>query len=646
MSPRDRLQGWGRALVRRGDHLAIVLVVAVLLPRLLLGDRPASWDHVVHYTKAWSFLHRLPHLDLWSWDWRMYAGFPTEFGYPVTAESVVVAVWGAFLGSISLSRAYAWSIFAVYVFGAEAIYRTLSRLVGRGAAAVATLLYLTDFGWFFAGGWFFTLLFGVWPAFLGVAIGLLLLSTWLDVLRDASRTRYLTATLWLGLAVLSHPVEMIFVPMMFLALAIWVATEPELRTRCTIERALKHLAVSVPGAAALAAFWLVPFLRTSAFTLDRGVAGTGVHDMLVALAGGKLFDNMVPLAAWGGLAGLMLCFRSGGERLVGLFWCLALAAMTTLPRDVVFALAGVDLNHKVEFPRIGMLLKPFWFAAAAWIVIALGRVVLRRGGRWALAGAVAAAAIAVALRPGVVLKMAVPFPMEYRAPRDLEDMRAVGAWLDARAHEGSGFFRAGHSPVNNHDLVELGTMTTVPLLKGEFTPGVNFSSNMLPMTPETADAVNVRYFVATEPYDQPGYVLIQTLGPYGIYENRRWSPEVVRVARGTGTIANASVEPRAIEFDASAGSSGSALVAAGYFPDWKATRDGVEVPVAPESLDGAPGHTLMSVPLAPGHYVLAFRRSAVDVAAFLLSGAAWAALAACAVTAVRRRRSTRVAAAV
>lgn len=646
MSLRDRFLGWGRALVRRGDHLAIVIVIAILLPRLLLGDRPASWDHVVHYTKAWSFLHRLPHLDLWSWDWRMYAGFPTEFGYPITAETVVVSVWAAFLGSISLSRAYAWSIFAVYVFGAEAIFRALSRLVGRGAAAVATVLYLTDFGWFFAGGWFFTLLFGVWPAFLGVAIGLMLLSTWVDVLRDPARTRYLSVTVWLALAILSHPVEMIFVPMMFFVLAVWVATEPELRTRATIDRALRHLAVSVPWAAALAAFWLVPFLRTSAFTLDRGVAGTGLHDMLAALAGGKLFDNMVPLAAWGGLAGLLLCFRSGGERLVGLFWCLALAAMTTLPRDLVFAVSGLDLNHKVEFPRVAMILKPFWFAAAAWILLALGRWVLRRGGRCALAGALAVAAVAVVWRPGVALKTAVPFPLSFRAPHDLEDMRAVGAWLDARAREGRGFFRAGHTPENNHDLVELGTMTSVPLLKGEFTPGVNFSSNMLPMTREVADAVNVRYFVATVPYDQPGYVLIETLGPYGIYENRSWSPSIVRVARGAGTVTNASVEPRAIAFDASAGSSGTVLVAAGYFPDWKATRDGVEVPIAPESPDGAPGHTLMSVPLAPGHYVLTFRRSSIDVAAFLLSGAAWAWLAACAVAAARRRRSARLAAAV
>ena len=34
---------------------------------------------IVHYTKAVSFIHRLSSLDLWTWDWSMFAGYRTEY---------------------------------------------------------------------------------------------------------------------------------------------------------------------------------------------------------------------------------------------------------------------------------------------------------------------------------------------------------------------------------------------------------------------------------------------------------------------------------------------------------------------------------------------------------------------------------------
>jgi hypothetical protein len=206
-------------------------------------------------------------------------------------------------------------------------------------------------------------------------------------------------------------------------------------------------------------------------------------------------------------------------------------------------------------------------------------------------------------------------------------MREVGRWLDARADAGEGVFRAGHTPGEEHGMVELGTLTRVPLLKFGFTPAMTYRSDMRPVTPGVADLVGLRYLIDQDPLAETDLVLRARLDPYFIYEYPEWNPSPVRVLQGEGDISGAALEPRRIRFDAASGAAGTALIAAGYFPNWRATRNGEPVPVTATSIDGAASHTMMTVALAPGHYELSFVRLPFERAAFLVSFAAWSAMA-------------------
>jgi len=617
------------ALARRLKHLGppalILLFVTVLLPGQLAGHRPASWDHVVHYTKAVSFAHRLPALDLWGWDWSMYAGYPTEYGYPLTAEVVVTAVFGLALGTISLSHAYALAFFGVYVFGAGAVYWTFSRWIGRTAAALTVFFYLTDYGDFFSGGWFFTVLFGVWPVFLSLAVGLLFLERLVALAQggdDAPRWPALSGLL--GVTLLSHPMQLVLVPLLLVALGLHMTLSADLRNRPAFRRVLRGVGLALPWAFSLAAFWYVPFLVNAAYTQDRGSPGIGPLDLASGLATGHLFAKMVPVAAWAGLAGaIAVWFTRGPARLIGVVCGVGLAAMTSIPRGIVLALTGFDLNQKLEFPRIAMLVKPFWFAAASWMLVAVARYVHRKTGRLGLALFLLAGAGAAVWNHRLFTIMEFPYPMIERTAPELDRMREVGRWLDARADETEAPFRAGHSTVEDHDLVELGTMTRVPLLKFSYTPAVNFLSNLLPVTREIVDVVGMRYLVVPQPVEDPEFVLRARIDPYLIYENPSWHPSPVGVLSGEGAISGVKLGPRAVAFDAAPGAAGRALIAAGYFPNWEATRDGRPVAISSFAIDGARTHSLMTVELAPGHYELTFKRRPYERFAFLLSLAAW-----------------------
>ena len=325
-------------LVARLRQLAgpalVAAFVVLLLPGPLIGRRPASWDHVVHYTKAVSFIHRLPSLDLWGWDWSQYAGYPTEYGYPLTAEVAVAAVFATALGTISIGHAYALAFFCAYLFGAAVVYWTFSRWIGRIAAAVTVFFYLTDFGDFFIGGWFFTVLFGVWPVFLSISFGLLFAERLVAFVGDRAAVSPVALGALLGVTLLSHPMQLVLVPLTSVATALWVVCEADLRHQATLMRAQRGAVVAIPLAAALAAFWYGPFLANAAFTQDRGSPGTAPLTLLTGLVTGHAFAKMVPVAAWAGLAGAVgLCVVRGRARLIGLACVVGLVAMTSIPRD-------------------------------------------------------------------------------------------------------------------------------------------------------------------------------------------------------------------------------------------------------------------------------------------------------------------------
>ena len=56
----------------------------------------------------------------------------------------------------------------------------------------------------------------------------------------------------------------------------------------------------------------------------------------------------------------------------------------------------------------------------------------------------------------------------------------------------------------------------------------------------------------------------------------------------------------------------------GYFPKWRATRDGTPVPITPLPVPNVESAVFMQVPLAPGTYRFRYHRTASDYVGTLL----------------------------
>lgn len=604
----------------------IATVATLMMADVFAGERPVSYDHTVHYFKAHQLHTRfLPQGRLYGWSQRWFAGYPVNYLYPIGADLWVNFVYMLGFGLLSFSRAYGIAFWLMHLLSGVAAYRFGKLVGGRAVGLVTGLLLITDLSAFRHGGWAYTVVYGVWPQALSLAFAMLALCH-LPALFERRGTRAVGAFgLWMGLAILCHPMALVFMAVLLVGSALAAAFADGVRAPSGIVRLLGGYAV----ASLVACTWLLPFLSTRRQTTPMGVWWDTTYEMARGLWELTMLPGTIGYVLAFGLCGLLLSLRS--RRFV-----LLLSAWMCLIVPVLFSSTFVDELRlpelasafaKVQYLRISTMVKPFWFALAGYFIVLL----VRRGKRLLPDGAARGPA-PNALRAGVyalllglvVLPIAVPAAQLFYSKHVSKSLRTVHdrqfqadrkkltAWLSTHLPRDR-FYRVGIFTAHNHDLFDLASELDFPVYKRGFTPCANFVYKMNSPEADVLQAVGVRFVIVKKMLPEADFELLERFGIYRVYRYLHYRPEPYQVVSGQADVRLRRFEDERVDLDVGPGAHGKLRLSVSWFPRWKAYRDGHPVPISVSSLEAEPDTTgFITVPLSEGRYSFVFERSLVD----------------------------------
>jgi hypothetical protein len=624
---------------REALSVAFVIGLAALMlhPIILRGDWPVGHDHPVHIArlalvKAAILEHGTPWV--WSHDW--FAGFPLNVTYPIGADLFVLAVHALSLGMLKLEHSYAVAFLLFYaLFGYGCYFFVKAALGSRLAAVVAVLFLLTDPGNSDVGGWFWFVDAGVWTAALGSVPALIGTVRLADLFAAPSRRTAAAFAICLGLAVLCHPLHLIYFA---LAVPLLVACRYIVAADTAWKRALLlGFAGGVCGLL-IACVWLVPFFWSSEYVAEIGSSGATLTQMGEDLAGGRLFSRMLPLAAAFGFASAVFLLRA--RAVLPLFMALMVFICLTFASSSVPALFGPAAVKWVEehivVGRFLMLLKPFWFGAAAYLLVVSARALRTTtpgvepaaatgAGRWlrsgllvVLVGVFAAPLLFMTVKAFV--KHEVLRPTRWHSEReDLAARAELIEWLRKEAAGDKRFFRIGHGfEGDNHEFSELALALPFPFFKESFTPTGHFKYGLFDGSAAALRATNVRFVIASKVLRRPDLRLLRSFGDrLHVHGFGAWNPQPFEVLGG-GEVVLRKFTGKEIELHAKPGAHGQLRLNVSYYPKWRATRDRIPVPITPVPLPNIERSMFMQVRLEPGTYRFRYHKHPVDYLGALL----------------------------
>jgi hypothetical protein len=622
-----------RMLVFDVAYVALLAAIAsVMMAEILGGERPVSHDHTVHYFKAWQMHeHFLPQGRLQGWSHRWFAGDPVNYLYPIGADLCVNLVHALSFGAMTFSQAYARAFWLFHVFTGYAGYRFGRTVGGPHVGFVTGLLMLTDLSEFRLGGWAYTINYGVWPQALSLDFALLALCR-LPAIVEGRRLAPIGAfAVLMGLSILSHPMALVFLVVIVALVVLAVSFADGVRGASGVFRLLAGYALAV----VVAACWLLPFWSVRGESSVMGIWWDATYEMGKGLVALDAFPGTLGWVLACGVLALVVVLRT--RRFVLLF-----TAFGALSIPVLFGSTLIDELHlaslstaitKVQFIRMATMVKPFWFALAAFLIVAVfARARALLGERTDASSSerepspVRRAALALVVA-WVSLPILVPAAQAFwtrhvakalvtESDRPLaRDRKATLAW----AHEHlpkQGFWRLGIMTGHFHDLFDVGTEINEPIFKRGFTPATNFVYRMKDENRAIFEAVNLRYAISKRWLPREDWGLLQRFDGYGLYEFKHYNPQPFRIIEGAGDVKVERFRDEEIVLRAAPGAHGVLRLNVSYFSRWRATRDGVPVPIGVSYLPEAPDDTgFMTVPLAPGRYRFVFERTPGDRAA-------------------------------
>ena len=612
--------------------LAILTLASVMLFPSLRGDWPIGHDHPAHLFRIWqlkeSILH---HLTPWSWSHRWFAGYPQNVIYPIGADLFVLAVQALSLGKLSLGQAYGLAFWLFYfLYGYAAFFLVRSALGSRLAGLIAVVFLLTDPGNNDIGGWFWLVDLGVWSTALGMVPALIGTVRIADLFnRPAPRTAAAIG-LCIGLALLCHPFFLIYfgivIPLLC-ASRFFSGAETQWR------RALLGLGLGAISGLLIASFWLVPYLSASGYAQEIGWTGSNLSEIGAAIGTGALFPRMHPLAAIFGLVGSIFLLRT--RRTLPLFMALftfvCIVGSSSTFATILGPAAENWLNKHIITTRFLMLAKPFWYGAAAFLLVvswkALDHYLPAQGTasgspRQELITRVAMRIFVCAfVLPILFFSFAAFFRNEVRRPTqwhsqrdDLATRDAFVSWAKEQWSGDSRFFRIAHGfDQDEHNLTDLAIEVPRPFYKIWITPTGHFKYNLGSAAKEALRAVNVRFALSEHPLaPRADFHLVKIFeGKLWLYEFRDWNPVPFEI-EGEGPVELTQFSDEDIELRAGAGAHGHLRLNVTYFPKWRATRDAVPVPISSVPAHDVEHSAFMQVELLPGTYHFHYRKNASD----------------------------------
>lgn len=623
--------------------LSLLVLALFLIPDVALGDRAVDHDHPVHFFKAWQLEQNfLKQGRLWGWSHQWYAGYPAQYLYPFGADIWVLAVRWATLGLLSLDKAYGIALWLFWFLLGYGTYRFGAVCFGRPVGLLAALFMMGDTAAFRFGGWVYAMQWGVWPQSLSVAFALLAMAQLPRVVKGESYRAVGLFGLFLGFALLTHPLQMLhFAIIGPVALVVLAITSP----RGQWLRGTSRLIVGYAGGISIGALWILPFLATNDYATSYGAPWISVEQ----LASGLYNLNLLP-GTWGGLIALgsiglvSLCTTRRFSHLLIVVLTLALMFIGTTTFLVSFHLLELsDSFGFIQFQRFAILLKPYLFIAASYVIVLIvGGVAghrfehtvpemsaTEREGAPGQGFPPWRTTALVLLISFIALPIGAPFVKEVvetnysrsltgESKRPHRAQRAeLVAWFKAQYPEGAPFFRiALLVPDADHSFADLGRELPFPLYKVGFTPASIYLYKLDSAAEPMLRDVNVRYIISDRPQRSPHYEMVERFGTLYLYEFRNWQPEPFKILSGDGEVTLERFDDEEILLRAGPGSNGRLRLNVSYFPRWKATLDGRPIDIEVEG-DGTQT-AFMSVPLEPGLYRFTFSRGAPEWIAFLL----------------------------
>lgn len=606
----------------------IVAIAAAMLPEAALGDRPVDRDHPVHYFKAWQLQQDfLSDGRLWGWSHKWFAGYPAQYLYPIGADLWVNGVQWLSLGMLDLGQAYGIAFFLLWVLMGYSVYRFATVGFGRWVGVLAAVLFMSDTASYRFGGWVYTAEWGVWPQALSTAFALLAMAR-IPALLESNRWRDIGIfAFFLGISLLTHPVQILHFAVAgpLVLIAYWMAHT---------ERPWPVASLRLVGGFVLGiligGLWVFPFLSVRDFAASYGEMWSTTFAMGTDLFQLDVFPGTLAIVIGLGFLGsvALLWARKFHHVLTGLlvFVFLLAGSVTVLTEFHLLELS--EAFEHVQFQRFSLMLKPYWFVAAAYAAVAA----LVGARRMAFGGDEASEAgeprnlaklfFATALPVLIIVPFAVPYFHEFgktQLNRNLteaserphqRDRDALVDWFNRKYPEGKPFFRIMLKVhYHEHGFTDLGTQLPFPLYKTGFTPVSNYAYKMETTSPRVLDALNIRYVISLRNLPKRLYKHVQDFGGLRLYEYKRWKEEPFEVIEGKGEVTLERFDNEEIVLEAADGAKGRLRLNVSYFPRWSATRDGEPVTIEPKQLGDFEKTSFMTVDLAPGTYRFTFERS-------------------------------------
>ena len=622
--------------------LLLFIVAAGLLWPCMLGIMPQSQDHPVHLTRAWHFLTQmLSHGQLSGWSDLWFAGWPAGEDYPPGGDWLISGVYLATFGLLGWESAYAVAFLLMFAGCALAIYHFGRSYFGRSAGFIAGLLFLLDRGRYREGGWNYTVWWGVWPQILSTAFTFLALSLLDRVLRCGRRRDYALCSLAIGLALVCHPVAVVYFG---LALPLYVVARALASTEAAGRIVARSLATVALGAA-LAAFWILPFSAKGVWMAKYGELWKSLPQMAEGLWRGTLFENLTPWIIFAGLLGGALAVWR--RHFCGIFLVLYSAVLLFVASSTAFQ--QLDLLNvsaafgQIQFQRLAIPAKVCLFLLAGWALRSTfaGRPPADRPLQPKRQALVLICLLTLA---PLVLPLLNTWAQYYGGELGRPKTRLdVPHWADYRAFldwsKGlkaieKGFFRIAYvRPYNDHFFAAAPVYNGIPAYKVGFTPCTNFIHKPDKADPELYRRLSVKYVVALGPTHGAKLSLQKRFGPIHVYRFGDYSA-ARHTLIGPGTAQVKRYDRQRAVFEISgAGAQSTLVLHRAIYPNWRAYHNGR--PIRAEATSLGKHDFFLGVPAKNGTIEFRYTWPAVNIAGSLIS---WTAIAALLLLAITARR--------
>lgn len=597
----------------------LALVVAQLWPGLSRDlSPPISWDHGSHLGKAMLTWELLPSLR--GWTDLVECGVPLNTLY-TPSGTIWILLFRVFTPFLAWHQTYALAFVGFRFLVGLTVFR-LARAGGAGhlAATLAGVATLADVGDHSEGGWFYDVLYGVWPMSLAMCFFFLSFADLIELAEAKAELRSLRrlmarAMVLLGIALFSHQMSLVAFGLLLPVLIAVRATSHRGGSGGEgVREDLRRLLPVALVAGLLAAWWMLPMLSMSGWLEDHGQLYVGTDDMGARMVAG---EGILHGGAWTGvLVALGLGFGLTGRpsrRVLAIGMILSMIVAASGWFMVLDVSRYLPAFGRIVYPRLMMIAKPMGFAlfgcvledlfARAWPPL---RAQLRAPqGRIGLALTVA---LLLPFLPSVPERLGALLIV-----RDVPTTATLGTWNDWQAAwswvrsqpvepaaEG-GFYRVAYLSESTHLPQASGGYTHRPAHITGPLVGESFRNNTDSTHPDALRAMNVRY-VVTEggPTGELARSVreVERFGALHLLELVDYRTDVVSAPLGEAEPTLETYEDERVVF--APNGARSVVVRRAIAPGWTATADGVSIPIEEERVYDSPRLRLMRLELPPG----------------------------------------------